>query len=129
MNIAQTEEHGMADVNGFDTDQRDGVTIVRLGPEFASVYEGELKELAGILDLADSTEPPRLVIDLSGTQYFGSAFIGFLIAVATRMSSRPSGRFSIAGASDFARIALATTRSDQLIEIFDTVDAAVAANA
>lgn len=118
----------MSQVNGFDTERRDGVTIVRLGPEFTSVYEGELRELAGILDLADATEPPRLVIDLAGTQYFGSAFIGFLLAVASRMAGRPAGRFSIAGASDFARVALATTKSDQLIEIFDSVDAAVAGN-
>lgn len=127
MSFTPFQETPMSQIDGFETDQIDGVTIVRLGHEFASVYEGELKELAGILDLADSSEPPRLVLDLSGTQYFGSAFIGFLIAVATRMASRPAGRFAIAGASDFARVALATTRSDQLIEIFDSVEAAVSA--
>jgi anti-sigma B factor antagonist len=103
------------------------VTIVRLDPDFASVYEGELKELAGILDLTVSIEPARLVLDLSGTQYFGSAFIGFLIAVSSRMNARPGGRFAIGGASGFARVALASTKSDQLIEVFDSVNEAVAA--
>lgn len=111
----------------FNTEKRNGVTVVRLDPDFVSVYEGELKELAGILDLTESVEPGRLVLDLSGTQYFGSAFIGFLIAVSSRMNARPGGRFGISAASGFARVAFASTKSDQLIELFDSVDEAVAA--
>ena len=117
----------MSQAQGFDTEKRNGVTIVRLAPEFASVYEGELRELAGILDLTQTVEPARLVLDLSGTQYFGSAFIGFLIAVSTRMNGRPGGRFAISGAGGFARAALASTKSDLFIELFVTVDEAVTA--
>ncbi len=117
----------MSQSHRFATERQNGVTVVRLDPDFASVYEGELPELAGILDLTESIEPARLVLDLSGTQYFGSAFIGFLIAVSTRMSRRPGGRFAISAAGGFARVALASTKSDQLIELFDSVDEAVAA--
>ena len=111
----------------FNAEKQNGVTVVRLNPDFASVYEGEVKELAGILDLTESIDPARLVLDLSGTQYFGSAFIGFLIAVSTRMHSRPGGRFAISTAGGFARVALASTKSDQLIELFDSADEAIAA--
>lgn len=117
----------MSQADKFAIEKRAGITVVRLDPEYASVYEGELPELAGILDLAVSVAPARLVLDLSGTQYFGSAFIGFLMAVSMRLNCRPGGRFGISGASGFAQVALATTKSDQLIENFESVGRAVAA--
>lgn len=105
--------------------QQAGVTVVRLGPDFSSLYEGDLGTLAALPGLADTAEPALMVLDLSHTKYFGSAFIGFAITLANRLRAR-GGRFAISGLSSFGRMALQTTRSDLLLELFDSVDLAVA---
>ena len=100
--------------------------MVSLGEEYSSIYENQLGELAGILDLAESVAPPWLVLDLTGTSYFGSAFIGFLISISNRIRARAGGRLAITGLSPFSRMALQTTKTDQLLELFDSQSEAVA---
>ncbi len=116
----------MSDSDPIQMTHRAGVTIATLGPEFDSLYESLLPQLAPLLDLADSVDPPRLLIDLASTKYFGSAFIGFVISLSTRLNSRPNGRLGIANVAPFCRMALETTRSDVLLDLFDSVDEAVA---
>ena len=117
----------MSESDPIQTTRQDGVTVVTLGPHFDSLYESVLPELASLLDLADSVEPPRLLIDLDNTKYFGSAFIGFVISLSQRIIKRPNGRLGIANVAPFCRMALETTKSDQLLELFDDVEHAVAA--
>lgn len=104
---------------------QDDVTVVRFGEEFESLYESVLTEISAVRDLADSASPPLVVIDLSHTKYFGSAFIGFLITMSKVLSDR-GGRLALSGLTPFAQMALETTKSDSLLGIFETVDAAVA---
>lgn len=120
-------ETRMSESDPIQTTRQDGVTVVTLGPHFDSLYESVLPELASLLDLADSVEPPRLLIDLDNTKYFGSAFIGFVISLSQRIIKRPNGRLGIANVAPFCRMALETTKSDQLLELFDDVEHAVAA--
>lgn len=103
-----------------------GVTVVRLGTDFASIYESDLARLDGIRELADTATPARVVIDLSQTRYFGSAFIGFLMATAGRLKDRGNGQFGISGVQSFATMALEATKADTLLSLFDSVDEAVA---
>lgn len=104
-----------------------GVTVVRLGPEFDSLYESELVNLKSVRDLADTADPPLMLVDLSNTKYFGSAFIGFLIAIANRLKERGDGRLGLCRLAPFARMALEKTKSDTIIELFDSSDEAVTA--
>lgn len=114
----------MSETPPIQTDKRDGVTIITLSSHFESLYENLLPELAALLDLADSIDPPRMLLDLSATKYFGSAFIGFLISLSSRLSER-TGRFGLANVAPFCRMALETTKSNLLLELFETVDAGV----
>ena len=104
-----------------------GVTVVRLGTDFASIYESDLARLDGIRELADTATPARVVIDLSHTRYFGSAFIGFLMATAGRLKDRGNGQLGISGVQSFATMALEATKANTLLGLFESVDDAVAA--
>lgn len=117
----------MTQVPKIDIATEEGVTIVRLGPEYSSLYEGVLSELKHLIELAETVMPPRLVLDLGNTKYFGSAFIGFAVTLASRLRAREGGRFALSSLTPFARMALQTTRSDLLLELYDSSEAAVAA--
>lgn len=104
-----------------------GVSVVRLGAEFDSLYESELVKLQSVRELAETASPPNMLIDLSNTKYFGSAFIGFLIAIANRLKERGDGRLGICGLAAFARMALEKTKSDTILALFETDEEAVAA--
>jgi anti-anti-sigma factor len=117
----------MSGHNGIQVSTRDGVPVVCLGTEFDSLYESELVNLQSVRDLADTASPPTMVIDLSNTKYFGSAFIGFLIAISNRLKARGDGRLALCNLASFARMALEKTKSDTIIGIFHDQDAAVSA--
>ncbi len=117
----------MSDSPPFDVSVQNGVTIIRLSAELASIYETELPQLAPILEIVDSVEPARVVLDLNQARYVGSAFIGFLIANASHMAARPNGRLGLCGLSSFCRMALESTKSDLLIEMFNGAEEAVSA--
>lgn len=104
-----------------------GVTIVCPGPEFDSIYESSLKDLDEILELAKTVEPPRMIWDLAHTEYFGSAFLGFLIRVSNRLSVQRSGRFGMCNLSKYSRAAITAAKMDNLFELFDTRADALAA--
>ena len=103
-----------------------GVTVVRLGTDFASIYESDLARLDGLRELANTATPARVVIDLSHTRYFGSAFVGLLMATAARLKERGNGQLAISGATPFATMALETTKVDTILSLFASVDDAVA---
>jgi anti-sigma B factor antagonist len=117
----------MSDADQIEVSTQDGVTVVRLGESFDSLYESELPKLAAILDLADTVTPSLMVIDLSNTKYFGSAFAGFLITVAKHLKERGNGRLCLSNLVPFARMAIEQTKVDQLIGICEDIDQAVSA--
>lgn len=117
----------MADEKQIQISSEQGVTVVRLGSEFDSLYESELVNLKSVRELADTADPPLMLIDLSNTKYFGSAFIGFLIAIANRLKERGNGRLCLCNLAPFARMALEKTKSDTILGLFDSADEAVAA--
>lgn len=104
-----------------------GVSVVRLGVEFDSLYESELVKLQSIRELAETVSPPIMLVDLSNTKYFGSAFIGFLIAIANRLKERGDGQLGLCGLAPFARMALEKTKSDTILTLFETDAEAVTA--
>ena len=116
----------MSDDDQISISVEQGVTVVRLGEEFASIYESDLARLERLRELADTVTPPRVVIDLSHTRYFGSSFIGFLMSTAGRLRDRGDGRLGISGVQPFATMALEATKADLLLGLFDSADDAVA---
>lgn len=104
-----------------------GVTVITLGPRFASAYEGTLAQLTELPDLAESVEPPTMMIDLRAVEYCGSAFLGFLFKLACTLSNRAGGRFAVCNPNSFAKMVLTTTKSEVMFSIFDSVDDGIAA--
>lgn len=117
----------MSEDTNFDISTLDGVTVVRLGPEYSSLYEGVLSELKPLTTLAETVIPPRLILDLSHTKFFGSAFIGFLMTLSNRLRARDGGRFAISGLASFGRMALEKTGTTAILELFDDASAAIEA--
>ncbi|MGH7127564.1 MAG: STAS domain-containing protein [Planctomycetaceae bacterium] len=108
--------------------KEDGVTVVALGEEFENLDEPGLDELReAILNVAGTADPPRLVVDLSHTNFFGSAFIEVLFRAWNRINSRDGGRFAISGLTRYCREVIETTHLDQLWDLYPHRDDAVSA--
>ena len=103
------------------------ITIVRLGEDYASLYENLLGNLSSIDQLAATVTPPRLVIDMQCVKFIGSAFIGRMVVLHKTVTARDSGRFALCDLSSFCRTAMLSTNLHELIEIFESVDEAVEA--
>lgn len=111
-----------------DVTHRDGVTVISLGPEFETLEERDLDDVSPvILEAATNAEPRLVVLDLSHTKFFGSAFIEILFRAWNRMNDEKGGRFCISGLTPYCREVIEVTHLDRLWSIFDTADDAVAA--
>jgi len=118
----------MSGIRKPDVSRREGVTVVSLGPEFENLDEHDLDELSSvILDVADNADPRLIVVDLSHTQYFGSAFIAVLFRAWNRVKNEEGGRFCISGLTPYCREVIEVTHLDRLWTLFDSTDQAVAA--
>ena len=117
----------MADDDQIQVSVEQGITVVRLGTDFASIYESDLSRLSHIRELANSVTPARIVLDLANTRYFGSAFIGFLIAIASRLNERYHGRLCLTSLAPFATMALEATKADSMMSLCGSIDDAVSA--
>jgi anti-anti-sigma regulatory factor len=105
----------------YDISVTDGVTVVKLGPTLASVYESSLAELEALPELAESIDPASMLIDLSTIEYCGSAFVGFLFKIAGLITKR-DGVFAVCGANNFTKMVLTTTKSEKMFSSFDSLD-------
>ena len=106
-----------------------GITFVSLGPDFDSIYENTLEELAELLEFVKAVDPPYLVMDLSHTQYCGSAFLGFLVRLSNRLRVERSGRFGVSNLSKYLQTVVSGARIDQIIDVFENRDDAAEAYA
>ena len=110
-----------------DITKQNGVTVVALGPEYESLDEHGLDDLKdAILSVADTADPPRVVLDLSHTQFFGSAFIEVLFRTWTRLNARDGGKFAISGVTSYCADVIEVTHLDRLWDFFPSRDEAIA---
>ena len=104
------------------------MSVISLGPEYENLDQNVLEELrATILQVAENADPPLVVLDLSHTKFFGSAFIEILFRAWNRMNSRPGGKFCISGLTAYCAEVIEVTHLDQLWTIYKTREEAVAA--
>lgn len=103
------------------------VTVIGLGPGFESVDEhtldGGLRD--SLLDAADAAEPPRVVLDLSHTTFFGSSFIEVLFRMWNRLQSRAGGAFALSGVTPYCEEVLHVAHLDTLWRVYPDRAAAV----
>lgn len=97
-----------------------GVTLVVLGPGHESVDEhlldAGLRE--ALLKIGETANPPRVVLDLSQTTFFGSSFIEILFRIWNRLQERPGGAFAIAGLTSYCQEVLKIAHLDSLWRLF-----------
>ncbi len=115
----------MTDIT-FQVEKRGDITCIILGPEFETLDEGRLDTIRGaLLEASTKANPPKVVIDLSHTTFFGSSFIEVLFRMWNRQNTQPDGKFGIAGLSDYCREVLEITHLDRLWKLYPTLDEAV----
>lgn len=118
----------MAEHRSPDISHENGVTIVALGADYESLEEPTLDDVKEVLlEIAKTAEPPRVVLDLSHTKFFGSAFIEVLFRVWNRLNGRKGGAFAISGLTPHCRDVIEVTHLDRLWHIFPTREDAVRA--
>jgi anti-anti-sigma factor len=104
------------------------VTVVALGPAYENLDEHALDDLTDLLvETATTVDPPLVVLDLSHTKFFGSAFIEVLFRTWNRLNSRSGGRFAICGLTPYCAEVIEVTHLDRLWDIFATRQQAVQA--
>ena len=103
------------------------VLVARLGPRYDAFHETESVEFEQALSaaIADSAAP-RVVLDLTNTEYFSSATIETLFRVWKKMEAKGSAKMALAGATPFCKEIIETARLDNLWPVFPDVDPAVA---
>lgn len=102
------------------------VTVIAFGPQFESLDEGVLDKIREfVLESAKSADPPKIVIDLSHTKFFGSSFIEVLFRVWNRVNGQPGGAFALAGLSPYCREVLEITHLDKLWPLHPNANDAV----
>jgi anti-sigma B factor antagonist len=108
--------------------RQDGVTIIALGPDYENLDDAVLDELRQvILDGVAQADPPLVVLDLSHTKFFGSAFIEVLFRAWNRIEKQEGGEFCLCGLTPYCAEVIDVTHLNRLWKIFNTREEAVAA--
>lgn len=103
------------------------VTVISFGPQFESLDEFTLDQIRDfVLEAAKAADPPKVVIDLSYTKFFGSSFIEVLFRVWNRVNGA-GGKFALAGLTSYCREVLEITHLDKLWPMLPNADEAVSA--
>lgn len=124
-----TQEGACEDMVQSDIDilDQDGVTVIVLGSEYDNLNEAQLEVTsARLLDIARDAKPALMLIDMSRTKFFGSAFLGTLFRVWNRLKAR-QGKLAISHATGICSEVLHVTHVHMLWQIFDSNDEAVQA--
>lgn len=104
---------------------QDGVTVLTLGPEYENLDDRLIDELqSSLMETVDRIEPPRLVVDLSHTKFFGSSFLEVLFRVWNRVKKR-DGRFALCGLTPYCAEVIGVTHLDRVWDVQETRQKAV----
>jgi anti-sigma B factor antagonist len=99
--------------------------VVHLGTSYNSLNEGSVERVERfLLSASDLPDAKYLVVDLSGTQYFGSRFIEALFRAHNRMKRR-GGRFALSGLQPYPEEVIRISRLDTIWPLFKTPEEAV----
>ncbi len=110
----------------IESDAQREVCVVTCDPEYQS-DDGDAITRARetLMQEAIANTPPLVVVDLSSTQYFGSAFVGLLFSLRNRVN-RLGGRLAACGANEQCQQVLEVTRFAKVCPMFQSRSEAVA---
>ncbi|MBA3314171.1 MAG: STAS domain-containing protein [Planctomycetaceae bacterium] len=119
----------MSETRAPEVETQSGVTVIHLGREYENLDESLLDELRSvILDVAETAVPPKVVLALSHTKFFGSAFIEIMFRAWKRVQAR-GGTFAISGLTEYCAEIVEVTHLDRLWTVYADRKTAVAAMA
>lgn len=103
------------------------VTIIEFGEDYDSLDYQTLETIGELLlSEAVHADPPKLILDLSGTQFIGSSFIELLIRTWKRLKER-GGTMVFCGVRPFCTEVLQITQLTSLWEMYPSRTEALAA--
>lgn len=104
-------------------DIRNGVTFIQLGmPRLDAAAAPAFKaDLVGNV----TTQPDRVVVDVSGVEFMDSTGLGVFVSLLKLMGKE--GRIAVAGARPGVRKLIEVTRLDRLFPLYGSCDEAEAA--
>ncbi|MEZ5944745.1 MAG: STAS domain-containing protein [Planctomycetaceae bacterium] len=100
----------------------DGSFEIVLGPDFSHLYEHDLDDLRMILLLAESVEPPQLIVDMSQVKFIGSAVIGMFVTASKSLASR-GGTISLLNPNQLCQTAISLARLNSILPMLKTNEA------
>jgi anti-sigma B factor antagonist len=106
--------------------QQEGrVTVVALQGDYGSFDAASLGALCDrLLELADGSQPPVLLLDLHSTEYFGSSFLGILVRCHAHLRRR-GGVLLVCRPHVLLRQEMRSMRLDEVWRVFDSRDEAL----
>lgn len=108
--------------------QQDGVTVIALGTDYENLDDAVLDDLRKfILEAVADADPPLVVLDLSHTKFFGSAFIEVLFRAWNRIEKQGGGEFCLSGLTQYCAEVIDVTHLNRLWAIYKTREEAVQA--
>ncbi len=104
------------------------VTVITFTPRCNHLDE-TIVEAVGrdVMDVVGSANPPKLVLDLTATEFFGSSFIEVMFRAWNRLHKQPGGAMALAGLATYCQEVLEITHLDKLWTTYPTAEAAAAA--
>jgi anti-sigma B factor antagonist/stage II sporulation protein AA (anti-sigma F factor antagonist) len=98
-----------------------GATIVELNDlEYGSMNDLGLEQISSVLlSVADETNPPSLIVNLSKVEFLGARLIGVLVSAWKRLKRR-EGRMALCGLTPACAKLARVLCLDKLFEIYPT---------
>ena len=104
------------------------VTIVVFGPQQRQLDEVGLDALSRqLVEIAESANPPVMILDMAITEFFGSSFIEILFRIWKKLNTKPNAKFAISGLQPYCREVLEITHLDRLWPMYATRQEALTA--
>jgi anti-anti-sigma factor len=107
------------------TSQTEGVTILAFDPPVKTMDEATLGQYTEALLKAGDADPPFVVLDLDGTEFFSSSFIEVMFRIWNRLKAR-AGRFAICGLHPYCQQVLEITNLHRIWPLTKTRAEAIA---
>lgn len=101
--------------------------VVHLGPEYDSLDESSLDRVQDfLLACTDVKDVRNMVVDLSHTKFFGSAFIEVLFRAYNRIK-RKAGKFALSGLQAHPKEVILISKLNTIWQLYATAAEAVQA--
>lgn len=108
-----------------DVQKQEDITIVEVGPEYDSLDLAKINEFGGtLLSAVAQADPPKVLLDLSATNFIGSSFLGLLIRAWKRLRDR-RGTLALCHVNDICGDVLRASKLDMIWQIFPDREAAI----